>query len=171
MVLVGATTATAKPYADIQMSADAQDWRTSHGLAAGLPVAVVSGRGAIPSQLLNNPAVPPVVLISAEADATARRALERSGAQVSVLPGRRISSAAIRKALGTLGLYRVLVEGGPTLYSHLVSDDAIDELCLTRSPMMVAGPARRIASTDDHVEIHMERKGVLLGGDGTVIVQ
>ncbi|MDZ4234368.1 MAG: dihydrofolate reductase family protein, partial [Dietzia sp.] len=171
VVLVGATTAAAKPYADIQMSADAQSWRISHGLAAGLPVAVVSGRGVIPSQVLNNAAVPPVVLISAEADATARCALERSGAQVTVLPGRRIGSAAIRKALAALGLYRVLVEGGPTLYSHLVSDDAIDELCLTTSPTMVAGPARRIAATDAHVEIRMERKGVLLGGDGTVIVQ
>ncbi|PRC46099.1 deaminase, partial [Mycobacterium sp. ITM-2017-0098] len=49
--------------------------------------------------------------------------------------------------------------------------EAIDELCLTTSPRMVAGPAHRIAASDNHVEMRMERKRVLLGGDGTVIVQ
>jgi riboflavin biosynthesis pyrimidine reductase len=171
VVLVGASTAKSKPYADIQMSAEAQTWRCSHGMAAALPVAVVSSRGVIPPHLLNNSTVPPIVLVSAMAGHAARRALERSGAHVTELEEGRISSAAIRNALGALGLNRVLVEGGPTLFSQLVSDNEIDEVCLTTSPMVVAGPARRIAATDNHVEIHMERKDILLGGDGTVIVR
>ncbi|MBO0679116.1 dihydrofolate reductase family protein [Mycolicibacterium sp. S2-37] len=171
VVLVGATTATAKPYVDMQLTPDAQTWRIAHGLAATLPVAVVSSRGVVPPALLDNPFAPPVVLVSAEADASCRQALEDSGARVMVLPGHRISSAAVRAALAEVGLNRVLVEGGPTLFSQLVSDDAIDELCITTSPMMVAGPARRIASSAAHVEIGMGRRCVLLGGDGTVIVQ
>jgi len=171
VVLVGASTATAKPYVDLQMSADAQTWRLSHGLAGVLPVAVVSSRGVIPPQLLNSSTAPPIVLVSVRATAAARRALEQSDARVTELAGGRISSAAIRNALGELGLNRVLVEGGPTLFSQLVSDEEIDELCLTTSPMMVAGPARRIAGSDRHVEIHMRRKDILLGGDGTVIVR
>jgi 5-amino-6-(5-phosphoribosylamino)uracil reductase len=171
VVLVGATTATAKPYADIQMSAEAQAWRLSRGLAAGLPVAVVSGRGVVLPQLLNNSAVPPVVLVSESADATARCVLNQSGARVTELQEGRIGSAAIRNALAALGLNRVLVEGGPTLFSQLLSDNEIDELCLTTSPMLVSGPARRIAAADRHVEVSMTRRGILLGGDGTVIVR
>lgn len=171
VVLVGAATATAKPYVDIQMSEDARVWRMSHGLAPELPVAVVSSRGVVPPHLLNNATVPPVVLMSAGASAAARRAVDQSGARVKEFDGRLVTSAAIRDALGGLGLHRVLVEGGPTLFSQLVSDNEIDELCLTTSPKMVAGPARRIVDSASHVEISMERRGILVGGDGTVIVR
>jgi 5-amino-6-(5-phosphoribosylamino)uracil reductase len=77
----------------------------------------------------------------------------------------------MRDGLRALGLHRVLVEGGPSLFSQLVSDNEIDELCLTTSPKLVAGPARRIAAADQHVEINMQRRGILVGGDGTVIVR
>jgi riboflavin biosynthesis pyrimidine reductase len=171
VILVGASTATANNYVHIQMSSDAQAWRRSHGMAAALPVAVVSSRGVISPALLNDSTVPPIVLVSAMAGRAARRALGRSGAHVTEVAEDRISSAAIRNVLGALGLNRVLVEGGPTLFSQLLSDNQIDEVCLTTSPMVVAGPARRIAATDNHVEIHMQRKTILLGGDGTVIVR
>jgi riboflavin biosynthesis pyrimidine reductase len=171
VVLVGATTAAAKPYADMSLSSDAHAWRLSHGLAAGLPIAVVSGSGAIPQQLLENSSVPPVLLVSTEAGPRLRRALDGSGARIVELAGVPISPAAIRQALAAVGLNRVLVEGGPTLFSQFVSQDAIDELCLTTSPRMVAGPARRIAASDRHAEVCMERRRVFLGGDGTVIVQ
>ena len=171
VVLVGATTATSKPYADIQLTADAQAWRLSRGLTAVLPVAVVSSRGILPPALLSNAVGPPVVFVSASADAAARRVLDESAARVIELAGGRISSAAIRQALGELGLNRVLVEGGPTFFSQLVSDNEIDELCLTTSPKLVGGPARRIAAADHHVEINMERRDILVGADGTVIVR
>jgi riboflavin biosynthesis pyrimidine reductase len=170
VVLVGATTAKAKPYIDIQLGTEAKSWRASHGLPTELQVAVVSSRAVISPQLLNNP-IPPIVFVSASADGSARRALEASGAIVRQMPQRQIASASIRNGLKELGLNRVLVEGGPTFFSQLVADNAIDELCLTTSPMVVAGPARRLATAADHVEIHMERKTVLLGGDGTVIVR
>jgi 5-amino-6-(5-phosphoribosylamino)uracil reductase len=107
VVMVGATTSASKPYADIQMTAEARTWRLSHGLSPELPVAVVSGRGVIPTHLLDNLSPPPVVLVSAEANPKSRRALHRSGACVVELPGARITSAAIREALGRVGLTRV----------------------------------------------------------------
>ncbi|OAN38762.1 dihydrofolate reductase family protein [Mycolicibacterium iranicum] len=171
VVLVGATTAAAAPYADLHMSPEASAWRASHGLGLDLPVAVVSSRGVIPPHLLTGETVPPVVLVGDGADEAARRTLERSGARVTMIAGGRVSSAAIRGALAAAGLTRVLVEGGPTLFSQLVGDDEIDELCLTTSPKLVAGPARRIAASADHVEITMERNGILIGADGTVIVR
>jgi riboflavin biosynthesis pyrimidine reductase len=171
VILVGATTAKAKPYINIQLSGEAQTWRLSHGLSTALRVAVVSSRAVISQELLQNSTVPPIVFVSASASDSARRALEASGAIVRQMAHGQIASAAIRSALGDLGLNRVLVEGGPTFFSQLVADNEIDELCLTTSPMMVAGPARRVAATADHVEIHMERKDIVLGGDGTVIVR
>jgi len=171
VILVGAITATAKPYIDIQLGADAQAWRRAHGLSPTLPVAVVSSRAAIPPALLDNPAVPPIVFVSATADPSCRQALVQSGARVWEITEGQIDSAALKCAFAELGLNRVLVEGGPALFSQLVSDDAIDELCITTSPMMVAGPARRIAPSVEHVAIPMERKEILLGADGTVIVR
>ena len=171
VILVGATTATAKPYTDIQLSTDAQAWRGAHGLAPALPVAVVSSRAVIPPQLLDNPTTPPIVLVPATADPACRQALAQAGARVCEIAEGRIDAAAITSALAELGLNRVLVEGGPTLFSALVSDNAIDELCITTSPMMVAGPARRIAPSVEHVAIPMEREEIILGGDGTIIVR
>ncbi|MGV0603542.1 dihydrofolate reductase family protein [Mycolicibacterium sp. XJ1904] len=171
VILVGATTAASKPYADLRVDAEAQGWRLSHGLSPVLRLVVVSSRGVIPPHLLSAATDPPIVLVSASAASSARRALEASGAVVCDMADGQIASAAIRQALGDLGLNRVLVEGGPTLFSHLVAGDEIDELCLTTSPMMVSGPARRIAAAPAHVEIRMRRKDVLLGDDGTVIVR
>ncbi|AKK28641.1 dihydrofolate reductase family protein [Mycobacterium sp. EPa45] len=171
VVLVGATTAKSKPYEDLHLPADAQAWRLSRGLAAGLPVAVVSSRGVVPPAVLRNAVTPAVVFVSASADVAARRLLAESRAHVIEIGGGRVDSAAIRDGLGALGLHRVLVEGGPVLFSQLVSDNEIDELCLTTSPKLVAGPARRIAAADHHVEINMARRGIVVGGDGTVIVR
>lgn len=170
VVLVGASTATSAPYLDMGLSADAQAWRLGHGLAPAQPVAVVSSRAVVPTALLQA-TVPPIVLVSAHADREARAALARSAACVVELPGPLVSSADIRAALGDMGLLRVLVEGGPTLFSRLVADDEIDELCLTTSPMMVVGPARRIAASASHTAVPMVRRGILTGDDGTLIVR
>lgn len=171
VVLVGVTTAKSKPYENLVLDPDAQAWRLARGLAAGLPVAVVSSRGVVPPAVLSNSVAPPVVFVSAGADVAARRVLKQSRAHVIEVGGGRVGSAAMRDGLRALGLHRVLVEGGPSLFSQLVSDNEIDELCLTTSPKLVAGPARRIAAADQHVEINMQRRGILVGGDGTVIVR
>jgi riboflavin biosynthesis pyrimidine reductase len=46
--------------------------------------------------------------------------------------------------LGFRGHRAVLAEGGPTLNAQLAAADLIDELCLTISPQLVSGDARRI---------------------------
>ena len=46
--------------------------------------------------------------------------------------------------LGARGHRHVLAEGGPTLNGHLARAGLIDELCLTLSPKLVAGSAKRI---------------------------
>ncbi len=101
VVLVGASTATAAPYLDMGLSAEAQAWRLAHGLQPGQPVAVVSSRAVVSPALLQA-TVPPIVLVSAHADRDAREALRRSAARVVELPGPLVNSADIRAALADM---------------------------------------------------------------------
>ena len=47
-------------------------------------------------------------------------------------------------ALGERGFGNVLAEGGPTLNAELALAGVLDELCLTLSPKLAAGDAKRI---------------------------
>ena len=48
--------------------------------------------------------------------------------------------------LGTLGANNVLAEGGPTLNGQLARAALLDELCVTLSPLLASGDAKRIIS-------------------------
>ncbi|MDQ4118412.1 MAG: dihydrofolate reductase family protein, partial [Actinomycetota bacterium] len=78
-----------------------------------------------------------------------------------------------RSLLGELerrGLRRVVCEGGPRLLGALLDDDAVDELCLTLSPLLVGGAAGRIAVSDEPVVRPMRLAGVL-EEDGTLLLR
>ncbi len=57
-----------------------------------------------------------------------------------------LDTTAMVAALSDRGLAQVHCEGGPSLFGSLLATDAVDELCLTLSPRLEAGDARRIAS-------------------------
>ncbi|EFE66392.1 bifunctional deaminase-reductase domain-containing protein [Streptomyces viridosporus ATCC 14672] len=59
--------------------------------------------------------------------------------------GAGVDPARVVPALADLGHTRLLTEGGPRLLGQLVAAGALDELCLTVSPMLTAGDAQRIA--------------------------
>ena len=48
-------------------------------------------------------------------------------------------------ALAERGLSQILCEGGPSLVGALIEADAVDELCLTLSPVLDGGSAGRIS--------------------------
>ena len=54
--------------------------------------------------------------------------------------------------LGRRGLQRVLCEGGPSLFAGLTALDLVDELCLTVSPVLVAGDGQRISTGGEPAE-------------------
>lgn len=56
-----------------------------------------------------------------------------------------VEPVAAIAALRERGLTRILCEGGPTLFGALLAEDAVDELCITISPSLEAGDARRIS--------------------------
>jgi riboflavin biosynthesis pyrimidine reductase len=85
----------------------------------------------------------PVVVTVATAPAEARaRAAEV--ADVLLAGERDVDLAKAVDALGERGWQKVLCEGGPTLNGQLAAAGLLDELCMTLSPRLVGGAAKRL---------------------------
>ncbi|TCK24906.1 pyrimidine reductase family protein [Pseudonocardia endophytica] len=138
VVLVGAGTVRAEDYRGVRAGAD----------AVAPPIAVVSGSAALDpsSRLFSDTRTPPIVLTTAAAPRSRRDAIAAAGGDVVVLDD--LGAASLLGELGRRGLRRVACEGGPRLLGSLLDDDAVDELCLTLSPVLVGGTAGRIAVSD-----------------------
>jgi riboflavin biosynthesis pyrimidine reductase len=112
---------------------------------AAVPVAVVtrSCRLDWDSRFFTAQDARPVVVTVADAPAAARaRAAEL--ADVILAGEQHVDLAAAVGALGARGFQAVLCEGGPTLNAQLAAAGLLDELCLTLSPLLVGGPAKRL---------------------------
>ena len=67
-----------------------------------------------------------------------------------IIAGERdVDLAAALGALAERGFARVLAEGGPSLNGQLAAAGLLDELCLTLSPLLVGGEAKRILAGPD----------------------
>jgi 5-amino-6-(5-phosphoribosylamino)uracil reductase len=78
----------------------------------------------------------------------------------------RVDEAAVIAALADRGLYRVLTEGGPMLFSSFVERNMLDELCLTIAPSLVGGLPGRIAAGPGQVLTAMRCAHILTDDDG-----
>ncbi|WP_371836777.1 pyrimidine reductase family protein [Rhodococcus rhodnii] len=173
VVVVGAGTARDENYGGVRIDDATRAARLARGQAAVPPVCVVSASGRIDpaGRLTTDTEVAPIVVVGSDADEDAVAALRAAGADVVRTRSRSVPSADLLGLLAERGLVRVLCEGGPTLFGALLADDAVDELCLTTSPMLVAGGAGRIAeSTADAVRA-MRPEAVLADDDGTLLVR
>ncbi|MGE3285403.1 MAG: pyrimidine reductase family protein [Pseudonocardia sp.] len=137
VVLVGAGTARAEDYRGAR--------KPTRGRDTPPPVAVVTGSAGVSpkSRLLTDTAVPPIVFTLRTAPAERLEALADAGAEV--VPLDRLAPEVLLAELGRRGLYRVLCEGGPMLHGQLQAADAVDELCLTLSPLLAGGDSGRIS--------------------------
>jgi riboflavin biosynthesis pyrimidine reductase len=86
---------------------------------------------------------PPIVVTVAEAPALERKKAADL-ADVIIAGERDVDLAAALGALAERGYARVLAEGGPTLNGQLAAAGLLDELCLTVSPLLAGGGAKRI---------------------------
>jgi len=110
-----------------------------------VPIAVVtrSCRLDWDSRFFTAQVARPVVVTVATAPAEARaRAAEV--ADVVVAGERDVDLARALDVLGARGWRAVLCEGGPTLNGQLAAAGLLDELCLTLSPCLVGGDAKRL---------------------------
>lgn len=145
VVLVGAGTIRAEGYGGELIGPAARERRRQHGQSLHPPVAVVSGRLDLDptTGLFTDAPTRPIVLTTMRADAQRRRALARV-ADVVDAGEAFVDPATVVRVLAERGLIRVLSEGGPTLLGAFQQAEALDDLCLSLSPLLVGGTAPRI---------------------------
>ncbi len=166
VVLVGAGTLRDEGYGGLRLDDESVAWRLEHGFAAHPTLAVVSSRLALPPThpALRDAPVRPLVLTHEAAPAHARDALA-GVADVLLVGSGTVDARQVRAVLEARGLRQVLCEGGPHLFGTLLAADAVDELCLTLSPVLEGGRAGRIAVGPDETPRRMNLAGVIAAGD------
>ncbi|MDP9397386.1 MAG: dihydrofolate reductase family protein [Actinomycetota bacterium] len=146
VVLVGAGTARVEGYGPVAARASYAAARSAAGQLPAAAMAVVSARLDLDLEgplLGASGAAPTYVLTTANAPA-ARLAEVRRRAEVLVAGRERVDLGAAVDALVERGLRRVLCEGGPQLLAQLTAAGRLHELCLTVSPLLLAGDAPRV---------------------------
>lgn len=178
VVVAGAGTARAEGYSRPMANPEDAARRRAAGRAPRPCLAVVTTSGDVPTSLLEGPGRDDegwrlVVLATRRTDQkrldTLRAALGRSC--VLVVGEDSVDPVAAVDALAGLGMRRVLTEGGPALLGHWLAAGVVDELCLTTSPVVIAGGAGRIVSGPALPDPGAWRLGHLLQDDGTLLAR
>jgi 5-amino-6-(5-phosphoribosylamino)uracil reductase len=170
VILVGAGTVRIEGYAGARSNVAQRQSRQARAQTEVPPLAIVTKSGRLDRDMpvFTRTEVPPLVLTCAAVTVETRRQLAGL-AEVVDCSGddpARVDEAAVLTALADRGLYRVLTEGGPMLFSSFVERDLLDELCLTIAPSLVGGQARRIATGPGQVLTGMRCAHILTDEDG-----
>ena len=166
VVLVGAGTVRVEGYGGVRVDEADAAWRRSRGLAGQPRVAVVSSRLDLrPEHPFFARATERPIVVTHEAAPAHRREALAEVADVIACGRDTVDLAAMLAALAGMGLPQVLCEGGPHLFGALLEADLVDELCLSLSPLLVAGPAGRIARGAPEVERRMRLVHAIPAGD------
>lgn len=171
VVLVGSGTALAEGYGAVRPVERRQDVRQRYGLAPALPIAVMSRSLALdPGSALfatEQPAARTLVLTCTAAAAERRRALA-AVADVVDCGADTVEPSLVRTALFQRGLHRIVCEGGPTVLAQFAAAGALDELCLSISPLLAGPGAGRITAGDSWPAAASLRLTGLLEEDGAL---
>lgn len=145
VVLVGAGTMRSENYGPARLTDDHRRQRLERGQPPVPPIAVVTGSANLDfsSPFFSEAEQRPIVFTTGLSTEGAReRAAEV--ADVMVMGEDRVDPMAAVESLHRLGHRSVLLEGGPGLNADVVNANAVDEICLTLSPKLVAGDGPRM---------------------------
>lgn len=160
VILVGAGTARTEVYGPAE---EDPQWRhLRENLSPTAPMAVVSHSLDLDFSaplFTEAPNSAKTILITC-ADAPAQgRAKAAEVAEVIVAGDSSVDLSAAIVELRNRGFARIVCEGGPQLFTDLLEVGGIDELCLTRSPTLVAGTETTIlrgGHFDPPLELELE---------------
>jgi riboflavin biosynthesis pyrimidine reductase len=171
VVLVGAGTVRAEGYGAMRLDGPSVQWRRAKGLPDQPVFAIVSGTLGLDaaSAVFTEAPVRAIVVTIGSAPNARKETLSRV-ADVVICGEERLDARAMLAEFAKRGLRQVLSEGGPTLFGTLLEADCVDELCLTVSPVIEAGDARRIAAGALHEARRMALHHVLVC-DSTLMLQ
>lgn len=131
VVLVGARTARVERYTDTPVAAAAREARVAAGLSQRPHLAIATYGGELPEGL-----DPTTTWIVTTEDSPAARGARGQWRDRLILAGAgRWDPRIAMVSLAARGMRRVLCEGGPELARRLLDADAVDDYCLTRSPL------------------------------------
>jgi riboflavin biosynthesis pyrimidine reductase len=145
VVLVAAGTMRAEGYGPARLSEAMQEARRARGQTSVPPIALVSRsvefdwKAPFFAEATERP-----ILVTVEAASETERADAAAVADVIVAGEHDVDLTKAMEQLGARGVRNVLAEGGPTLNGALASAGLLDELCLTLSPRLASGDAKRI---------------------------
>lgn len=146
VVLVGAGTVRAEGYGGLNLPQQHLERRAALGLEAPPCIAVVSRALDLTPDMsvFEKSEMRPLVFTHENASSDKLNALS-SVADVVACGAESVDLRLVLQELAARGLARVLCEGGPSLFGSLLEADLVDEVCLTVSPLFVAGEGGRIA--------------------------
>lgn len=158
VVLVGAGTARAERYGPTKVRAEAREARVERGQAPRPAIAVVSlsldvdavvdrvvaGGGSL------------LVVTSAAADPERREALAGRGVTVVIAGEQDVDLVDALSQLASLGMGRVLVEGGPRLNRDMLAAGLVDDLFVTVAPLLVGAVAPGMVATPLDLPVALE---------------
>lgn len=146
VVVVAAGTVRAEGYGPLRVDAHHSRLRQEAGFEAQPRFGIVSGSLDLDpdDRIFTDAPVRPLVLTTRASDPGRRAALSRV-AEVVECGDETVDGMELRSALSDAGTPRVHSEGGPALFGAFIASGAVDEVCLTVSPLLAAGDAGRIA--------------------------
>jgi riboflavin biosynthesis pyrimidine reductase len=149
VVLVAAGTARAEGYGPAILPEPVRATRVAEGRSPVPAIAVVSRSCALDfdSPFFTAASVRPIVVTVAAAPRE-RRERAAEVADVIIAGDSDVDLSLALEAIGARGARSVLAKGGPSFNGQLAGGGHLDELCLTLSPRLVSGDARRILSGD-----------------------
>lgn len=145
VVIAGAGTVVTEGYGPARAREEYQAIRVEAGQPPAPVMAVVSNqlRLDFSARYFTEARQRPIVVTCEAAPPDLLRAAH-AVSDVIVAGARVVDPALMVKALDERGFTRLLCEGGPSFLGSTVEAGVLDELCLTISPMLVGGPARRV---------------------------
>lgn len=145
IVLVAAGTVRAENYKPAKVQDEYAGSRRARGQADRPRIAVVSrGLDLDWDAPLFTEAVEQTIVITTTDAPADQLAAARERTEVIQVGAGGVDLSAAMTALGALGARHVLCEGGPTLSGALAAAGLLDEVCLTITPLLAGGDAKRI---------------------------